>query len=383
MGETTLILGAGIGGLATAHQLRRRLPATHRIVVAERAPHHLYSPSLLWVATGARTAEEIVRPLENLERKGIEVARGEVESIDPAGRRAVVGGREFAADRLVIALGADLAPEAIPGLTEAGHNFYTPAGAEALRDAFTAFNGGRIVVLTAGQPYKCPAAPYEMAMLLERGCRRRGIRDRTRIDLHAAEPAPMPVAGPVMGDAVCRMLAARDIGYHPQHQVTAVDPAAGRLTFADDTSAEFDLLAYVPPHRAPAVVRAAGLAPDGGYVPTDRATLETAYEGVYALGDVTAIPLSIGKPLPKAGVFANSQGRVVADNIVRAVTGRGRPARFDGHGACFLEIGGAVAGLGRGNFYAEPAPAVKLHMPGPHWHFARVLLEWQWLRMWS
>jgi sulfide:quinone oxidoreductase len=251
-----------------------------------------------------------------------------------------------------------------------------------MRDALDGFGGGRLVVLTAGHPYRCPAAPYEAAMLLEHACRRRGIRAHTQVEVYAAEPGPMGVAGPEVSRMVRQMIESRGIAYHPEHQVQSVEVGARRLQFANGKAADFDLLAYVPPHRVPRVVCAAGLAADGGYVQVDRGTMQTRFDRVFALGDVTSIALAIGKPLPKAGVFASAQAEVVANNIVHVITGRGRASVFDGHGMCFLEMGGNMAGLGRGNFYAEPAPAVKMHMPGPHWHIGKVLLEKYWLRRW-
>jgi len=114
-------------------------------------------------------------------------------------------------------------------------------------------------------------------------------------------------------------------------------------------------------------------------VSVDRYTLETGFPRVYALGDVVSIPLTVGKPLPKAGVFAHGEGEVVARNIARAITGAGAAARFDGHGECFIEIGGGKAGFGSGNFYAEPKPMVTLRGPGWRWHIAKVLFEKSWL----
>jgi len=73
---------------------------------------------------------------------------------------------------------------------------------------------------------------------------------------------------------------------------------------------------------------------------------------------------------------------VVATNIALAITGRGKPAAFDGYGECFLETGDGRAGIGRGNFYAEPVPQVKLQPPGRRWHAAKILFEKQWLRRW-
>ncbi len=382
MGQTVLILGGGVGGLVAANELRAALPREHRVVLVEREAAFVFAPSLLWLMTGDRTADKISRPLARLERKGIELVRGEVQRIDAARREVVVDGRTLAGDYMIVALGAELAPETIPGLAEAGHNFYTLAGAEALRDALARFTGGRLVVLTAAPAYKCPAAPYEAAMLLEHYCRKREIRDRTQIDLFAAEPGPMGVAGPDVSKAVRQMVEAKGVTYHPEHQLTAADPVARRLTFGNGAATTYDLLAYVPPHRAPRVVREAGLAGDSGWISVDRHTMATRYERVFALGDVVGIPLAMGKPLPKAGVFAHGEAEAVARNIARAITGEGKPAAFDGAGECFVEAGGGKAGFGKGNFYAEPTPRVNLHPPGRRWHAAKVMFEKYWLRRW-
>lgn len=382
MAQTVLILGGGVGGLVAANELRKALPKEHRVVLVERETSFVFAPSFLWLMTGDRTAEKISRPLARLQRRGIEVIRGEIERIDPQKREAVVDGQSLTGDYLVIALGAELAPETIPGLARAGHNFYTLAGAEALRDAFARFTGGRLLLLTAAPAYKCPAAPYEAAMLLEHACRRRKLREKTQIDLYAAEPGPMGVAGPEVSKAVRMMVEGKGIAYHPEHQVKEVDPAERRLSFTNGTQASFDLLAYVPPHRAPKVVREAGLTGESGWVPVDRHTLETKHARVYALGDVVGIPLALGKPLPKAGVFAHGEAQVVAKNIARAITGKGKGASFDGAGDCFIETGDGKAGFGKGDFYAEPVPQVRMHPPGLRWHAAKVLFEKDWLRRW-
>lgn len=382
MALTILVLGAGVGGLVAANGLRKAIPKPHRVVLVDRQASFVFAPSLLWLMTGGRAAEQISRPLARLEKKGIEVIRGTIERIDPELREVVVDGRTLSCDYLVIALGADLAPEAVPGMAEAGHNFYTLAGAEGLRDALAAFTGGRIVVLTATPAYKCPAAPYEAAMLLEYHCRKLKIRERTQIDLYAAEPGPMGVAGAEVSAAVRQMVESKGIAYHPEQQIAGVDRGARRLTFASGAEASYDLLAYVPPHRAPSVVRESGLTAESGWVPVDRNTLETKFPRVYALGDVVGIPLKLGKPLPKAGVFAHAEAEVVVKNLVRAITGTGKPAAFDGEGECFIETGDGKAGFGKGNFYAEPLPQVTVRRPGRHWHAGKVLFEKNWLRRW-
>jgi len=382
MGQTVLILGGGVGGLVAANELRAALPDEHRVVLVEREAEFVFAPSLLWLMTGDRTAAQISRPLARLEKKRIELVRGEIEKIDVERREVLVDGRTLAGDYLVIALGAELAPELVPGLAQAGHDFYTLAGAEALRDALASFTGGRLVVLTATAAYKCPAAPYEAAMLLEHACRKRKLRDKTQLDLFAAEPGPMGVAGPEVSKGVRQMVESKGIGYHPEHQLAAVDPTARRLTFKNGVEASYDLLAYVPPHRAPRVVRESGLIGESGWIAVDRHTMATAHERVFAIGDVVGIPLALGKPLPKAGVFAHGEAEAVARNIARAITGKGEPARFGGEGECFVETGDGKAGFGKGDFYGEPLPQVTLHPPGRRWHAAKVLFEKYWLRRW-
>ncbi|MCR4301118.1 MAG: NAD(P)/FAD-dependent oxidoreductase [Sulfuricaulis sp.] len=380
--KTILVLGAGIGGLATAGRLRKKLPREHRIVLIDREADYVFAPSFLWLMTGQRTRESISRPMAKLPRRGIELIHGEIESIDPQNRAVRVNGRTLAGDYLVIALGAELAPETIPGLAPAGHNFYTLGGAESLREARMNFRAGRLVVLVSGIPFKCPAAPYEAAMLLEADLRRRGVRDRTTVELYSPEPGPMGVAGPVVSAMVRQMVESKDIAYHPEHAVTKVDPSARRIYFTNNTTADFDLLAYVPPHRVPTVVHEAGLCGESGWVPVNRFKLETKYPGVYAIGDVTGIPLAIGKPLPKAGVFAHKQAEVVAHNIARAIIDAGEEQTFQGHGECFVETGDGRAGFGSGNFYAEPKPQVRLYPPRWWRHYGKVLYEQYWLHRW-
>jgi sulfide:quinone oxidoreductase len=380
--QTVLILGAGIGGLVAARTLRQSLPKTHRIILVDRESTFVFAPSLLWLMTGDRTPKTISRPLARIERKGIQLVYGNIERIDPERREVRVSGQTIAGDYMIIALGAELAPETIPGLTEAGHNFYTLAGASSLKESLERFTGGKLVILTAAPAYKCPAAPYEAAMLLESYCRKHKIREKTSIDLYAAEPGPMGVAGPEVSMAVRAMVEANGLTYHPEHQVKEVDPNARLLRFTNGAEAQFDLLAYVPPHRPPAVVRDTGLAEQAGWVTVNRETMETRFDRVYALGDVVGIPLKLGKPLPKAGVFAQAEAEVVAQRITHAITGSGKLPTFDGHGACFIETGDGKAGYGAGNFYAEPVPQMTMHPPARRWHAGKVLFEKLWLSKW-
>ena len=381
--KTVLILGGGAGGIVAANTLRKLLPRQYRIVVIDQEDKHLFASSLLWVMVGMRREDQIVRPLDRLNRKGIDFIKGRIEKINPEAKSVQVSGREFSGHAMIVSLGADLVPENIPGLKEAGRNIYTLDGATAIYKDLMAFQGGKIVILTANPVYKCPAAPYEAAMLIEYFCRKHGIRSKTEIVLYAAEPGPMGTAGPEVSSAVRQMVESKGIKYYPTHQVTEVDPKIKRIMFSGGLTANFDLLFFVPPHRAPEVVKQAGLLGENGWGVVDRNTLQTKYKDIYAIGDVVAIPLKMGKPLPKAGVFAHAEAEIVARNIARQWTrNQGEASSFNGHGQCFIEIGDHRAGLGSGNFYAEPTPTVKIKAPGIAWHLLKLLFEKYWLTRW-
>ncbi len=378
-GKTVVILGGGVGGIIAARRLSKSLGREHRIVLVEANPAHVFAPSFLWLMVGMRRPEQIARPLASLIPARVEIINGTVEHIDPAARTVRVDGRELKANHLIVALGSELCPETIPGLVESGHNFYTLDGAQSLRDARLRTRSGRLVVLVASMPFKCPAAPYEAAMLVEADLRKRRLRDAFTIDVFSPEPGPMAVAGPDVSAQVRGMVEAKDITYHPEHAVTEIDPATRRISFSNGAAAEFDLLAYVPPHRAPEVVRDSGLCGENGWVAVDMATLATRFEDVYAIGDVTGIGLKLGKPLPKAGVFAHGEAETVAANIAAQISGRPATKTFDGHGECFLETGDGKAGMGSGNFYAEPTPQIGLRNPSHLLHFGKVAFEKLWL----
>lgn len=105
----------------------------------------------------------------------------------------------------------------------------------------------------------------------------------------------------------------------------------------------------------------------------------TKFSGAYAIGDVTGIPLAIGKPLRKAGVFAHGEAETAAQHIIHTITGKGKPPAYDGHGERFVETGDERAGFGRGDFYAEPRPWVRLRPPSRWLHLGKVLYEKYWL----
>jgi sulfide:quinone oxidoreductase len=384
-----VILGAGIGGQVAANELRRLLPTDHRVTVVERRVRHEFAPSFLWVMTGDRQPAQVTRDVRTLLRPGIEVREAEVRAIDVVNRQVVLDGESIAYDYLVVALGAELAPDAIPGLAASAQTFYTLDGATRLHAALDRVSAGTVAVVVSALPYKCPGAPHEGAMLLADSFRRRGRGDRVRVHLYTPEPQPMPVAGPALGDAVRQMLDQRGIGFHPAHKLAAVNEGTRELLFEGKAPVKYDLLVAIPPHRAPAVVRDAGLTNEGGWIPVDRQTLATRHEHVFAIGDVTAVQIpgrwkpEVPLMLPKAGVFAHAQALVVAHRIAAEVRSAAATAMFCGDGFCMLEAGEDLAGVAYGDFFHEPAPDVHVKSIGRAWHLGKVLFEKWWLSPWG
>lgn len=329
---TVVILGGGVGGVVAAVELKKRVNGSHRVVLVDRTAQHLFSPSLLWLMLGLREGRQITRDLGSLERKGIEVIRAEVEGIDLKAQRVGTSTGEVPYDYLVIALGADVVPEAMPGLAEAAHNVYTLRGAETLRNALRGFEGGRVAVAIASLPFKCPAAPYEAAMLMEAAFTRKGIRSRVELNVYTPETLPMPVAGPEMGRQVKDLVESKEIGFHPQLKLAGVDAGRKTLRFDGGREERFDFLLAIPPHRPPRAIRETGITNEAGWIPVDKWSMETPVENVYALGDVTAIKLANGLMLPKAGVFAHAQAKAVAERLAARLKGTTCEARFKGDG---------------------------------------------------
>lgn len=380
--KTVVILGGGTGGLVTAIQLKKKADKQTRVVVIDKNPNHVYSPSFLWLMLGKRSATQIQRPLARLQRKGIEFVRDAVVEIDVEGKKVVTQEQTIHYDYLIVALGADLAPEKVPGLVQGGYNLYELSGVERLRADLKTFSGGKVAVVIASLPFKCPAAPYEATFLLDEYFEKSGVRDKTEISIYTPEPLPIPATGPANGKAVREMLEARNIRFNPEVNLVSVDPDTKNLIFENGRNEHFDFLVFVPPHQGPKVVRDSKIGNEPGWIPVDGRTLKTKYENVYAIGDVAAITLVSGKPLPRAGVFAHFEAEVVAANIAASIKGAPSDKEFDGNAFCFLETGYGKAGLASGNFYADPVPEVKMKRPGRRWHWGKVLFEKYWLWKW-
>ena len=143
IGMDVVILGGGSGGLATAGRLKELLGDKVNITIIDRESTFVMGFSLLRIMTGEKTEQEVGVPKEKISQKGIKFVNSEVNEIDATKRNVVKTGRgEFAYDYLVVALGAELAPEKVSGFESAFH-MYTLEDAKKLRDALSSFKGGR------------------------------------------------------------------------------------------------------------------------------------------------------------------------------------------------------------------------------------------------
>lgn len=350
-----LILGGGFGGIAAAHRLKQQLGNEVEVTLVDRRPFFMVGFRKSWALTGESPLEAGQRPIANLSRLGVTVRQATIDRIDPLEKSVVVDGEKLQADALIVALGAELNPEAVAGFKDYAFNVYDPNDIPRAEKALSEFKGGRVVIGIFAAPYKCPPAPLEMAMMVNEKFKRAGIK--ASIEVFSPQPVALPILSQVSCDSVEDRLANVGITIHANHKALRVE--AGEVAFENDRIG-FDLLLGVPPHRAPTVVREAGLTGPSGWVEINPRTCETSFEGVYAVGDSTQIVLANKKTLPKAGLFAEMMGETVADRLATAFAGKEPTAQFTGEGGCYFEVGQGEAMMIKGNFMAEPAPEVEL-----------------------
>ncbi|HLY33571.1 MAG TPA: FAD/NAD(P)-binding oxidoreductase, partial [Jatrophihabitantaceae bacterium] len=291
-----VVLGAGFGGLELCTRLSAAFGDAIDVVLIDKNDGFVFGFAKLDVMFGRTTADAVLNRYSGFDKPGVRFVQTTVRAIDPAARRVDTDAGTFDADILVVALGAQLHPEATPGLLDGGYEFYTEHGAFALRDVLDGFDRGRVVVGVTSTPFKCPPAPSETALLMDQFLRDRGVRSACEIALVMPLPAPIPPS-PAASEALLNAFAERGIEWHGSRVVTSLDPSRKVATFAAGGDMPYDLFLGVPVHRVPAVVAESGLSVDG-WIPVDPYTLETSFENVYAVGDVT----SVGTP--KAGVFS-------------------------------------------------------------------------------
>jgi sulfide:quinone oxidoreductase len=360
MGKRILILGAGFGGLAAANELRKNLSAEYRIIVIDRKNWFMMGLVKLWILEGSRKLEDSQTPLAGLSAKGIEVLNDEVIKIDTASSTIETrdnGRLEF--DYLIVALGAELVPDRVPGFVANGHNLYDPLQVPRIREKLLAMNGGKVSIAIMGMPYKCPPAPYEASIIISNMLTRSGTGN-FQIDVYSPAPMAIPAAGPKLSATVADTISQHGVRFNPLHKLKSVTES--QLEFENDVVKDYDLLIGIPPHRAPEVVRASGLTAGSDWVPIDKHTTRTSIHNVFAVGDVTEIKVG-AIALPKAGIFAEEQGKVAAQQILNEIGIGPTAPSFSGQGYCFMEVGNRRAGYLVADFYNKEGPSFNLDPP--------------------
>jgi sulfide:quinone oxidoreductase len=358
MVTSVLVLGAGFGGLELSSRLAHELHGEVQVTLIDHSDAFVFGFSKLDVMFGKKAPNEVRLPYAELATPGVRFRQETITAIDPGARRVTTDLDAYEADVLVVALGADYDLAATPGLTEAGNEFYSEAGALVCRDVLRDFSAGTAIVGVCGPEFKCPPAPSEAAILLDEFLLARGVRGDVSIKVVVPFGAPVPPS-PETSQAILARFAERDIEFIPNHRVTSLDRAAREAMLDDDTRLAFDLFLGIPVHRAPTVVIESGLA-EGRWIPVDPGTLATRFPNVFAVGDVT----SVGTP--RAGVFSEGAARVVADHLIARVRGEPEPPGYDGTGSCYIEFGDRLVARVDVDFFSTPGhPIGTFTSPSP------------------
>jgi sulfide:quinone oxidoreductase len=359
-GARVVVLGGGVGGTLAANLLAKALKGDATVTVVDRTGMHVYQPGFLYVALDQANALWLARDERGLLRRDVELVIDDATRVDPIAQTVTLQrGGTLPYDFLVLATGSRLDREAVPGYGGT-HDFYSLEGAQRLREELRRFTGGRILVGVAGIPYKCPPAPVEFVLMVEQYLRDRGMRERSEVKL--LSPLNRAFTVEPASKMVQPILDRRGVELTTFFNVEAVDEARRTVTSIEGESFPYDLLVLVPPHRGAAVVEASGLGGPGGWVPTDRATLQhQRHERIFAIGDATDLPIS------KSGSTAHFEAPVVASRIASLVRGTAPKEAYEGRVMCFLEVGEGKATALRFDYQHPPVPPE----PSRLWHWAK------------
>jgi sulfide:quinone oxidoreductase len=352
-----VILGGGFGGLAAANELRNSLSASEvKITVIDKKDWFMVGFAKLWIITGTRTFENSIGSLNKLSKKEINFIKNEILTIDLQNKNVKTKLQTISYDYLIISMGSILAPQKIPGLIENGFNLYDHNQLSEIHDKLECMNSGKIAISIMGMPYKCPPAPFEASLLIDSMLRKRGIRDSVQIDFYSPAPITLPAAGLEVSKQILELVNSENITFHNSSKIKSVE--SKKLIF-ENSEADFDLLLAIPPHIAPKVIYDSGLAKESGFIPIDR-DCKTSFENVFAVGDVTILSVGENMAVPKAGIFAEGEGIIVAKNIISKIQSKEETELYDGKGGCFIESGKNTASVLEVDMFSNSKPSTNL-----------------------
>lgn len=339
-----LIVGGGFGGMAALRELRHRLPrGVHSITLVSDEPHFVFRPSLLLAAFGFRRPEQIRVPIgAALAARGVAFQQGAVDGVDVSRRRVYAPGAVYRYDFLILAMGAEIDWDAVPGAREHAQSMMTIDQAVRARRALQGFRGGEAVVAVSPETI-CVGAAYELAFNLHFYLLRRGLRRSSRITLISYEAEPVEVAGPTAVREVRRRLEALGIRWQGKARVVRAGREGVELDNGEQVPCE--LFFILPPYRPRRLLGGSADAPQDaqGYLRTDNAMRLFGREDVFVVGDAAATTM------PRSGHVATVQGKVAAANLAAALAGRDPVAAFRPEMLCILDMGARRAMLAKGS----------------------------------
>jgi len=379
------VVGSGTGGTFAANTLSSKLHKQVRegkvqiVLIGEGFRHH-FQPANLDIAFKGAHPDDQSRSEMDLLNEGVTFIPDPAEKIDLENRSIVTtGGDVFDYDKLILATGAEASPHSIPGLAEGSVCFHTGQGnAVKVWESVSSFKKGRIGVLIAGVPHKCPPSPDEALFLLDEYLRHRKVR--REVELTLLTPYPRSYPAERIAKVVGHLFDERGINVIPFFNVDTVDPAARKVFSLEGDEFEYDLLIAIPPHRGTGVIRKSGLGDEEGWIRTDKKTMRVrGHDDVFAIGDATDIPIS------KSGVVAHLQSKVVASNIAFEIEGKGTVLEYNGRINCPMETGHRQAIFVSATYQRPPADqspsflkyAMKKGFGAIYW--SALTGRWEWL----
>ncbi|HET9106934.1 MAG TPA: FAD/NAD(P)-binding oxidoreductase [Steroidobacteraceae bacterium] len=355
-----IVIGAGLGGVPCAFELRKRLGKAHRITLIGCSPYHEFTPSNPWIAVGWRNREQTRVALTGpLAAKGVEWIAEPVTAIDPEARSLTLsGGRVEPYDFLVIATGPKLAFDEVPGLgPEEGWTQSVCTQEHAARafenyQALLASPGPVVIGAAAGA--SCFGPAYEFAMILDADLRKRKLRDRVPMMFVTSEPyiGHMGLGG--VGDSKGLMeaqLRQRHIKWITNAKITRVEDGSMAVTEHDDEgkprkehALPFKYAMVLPAFKGvDAVAAVAGLCNPRGFVLVDEHQRSRKYPNIYSAGVCVAIPPVEVTPVPtgapKTGYMIESMVSAIAENIAAELAGKPATAEATWNAICLADFG--------------------------------------------
>lgn len=354
-----VILGAGIGGMPAAYELRAALDRTHRITVVNALDYFQFVPSNPWLAVGWRERDAITFPIRpHLEKKGIDFVAQRVERIDAeANALQLQDGTRLAYDYLVITTGPRLAFDEVPGAGPEQHtqSICTVDHASKAHDAYQQFlkePGAAVIGAMPGA--SCFGPAYEFAFIFSKDLQRRKQRHQVPITFVTSEPYIGHLGLGGVGDSKSMLESEfrnNDIKWITNAKVTRVEVGKMFVTELDDQGAvkkehelPFRYSMMLPAFKGvDAVAAVEGLCNPRGFVLVDEHQRSRKYRNIFAAGVCIAIPPVEATPVPtgapKTGYMIETMVTAIVHNIADELAGK--PATHQGswNAICLADMG--------------------------------------------